>query len=252
MLLPSAIPILRSFAALQGSPPRELEPEPAGSGRLTETQTTPPTPAVPIFRTPSRTPLANGSYRTPGKSSDPNKYGSTRSVPPTPTPGRSFRSFRRERSVAPDVRRLSEMRTRQDPREHEDRENQQRNNFLGDEEDEAAAERHESSTFPRRIRPALRHGTRSPSVHSDVSVTADDGNAIPFSLPRLFRSVSRQASSVFTRGAGREYDDDVRQYRRTPGHSRRQSFTWSQRGAMDESGVQPTEPAEDGIRVWYS
>jgi hypothetical protein len=252
MLLPSAIPILRSFAALQGSPPQDHRPDASASAKHPGAQTTPPTPAVPIFRTPSRTRVTNGSYRTPGKSSDSKGYGATRSVPPTPTPGGTFRSFRRERSVAPDVRRLSEMRIRQGAREDDDG---QRDNFLGDEEDEAAAQRYESSTFQRRNRPSLHHGTRSPSANSDGSAMAEDENQTPFSLPRLFRTVSRQASSVFTRGGGggREYDDDVRQQRRTPGHSRRQSSTWSPRGGLDGSGEAPMEPvAEDGIRVWYS
>lgn len=256
MLLPSAIPILRSFAALQGSPPHENQPDHHGSSRQSDIQTTPPTPAAPIFRTPSRTRLTNGSYRTPGKASDPRGgYGTTRSVPPTPTPGGSFRSFRRERSVAPDVRRLSEMRTRQETREDEHHRDEQRGNFLGDEEDEAAAPRYDTSTFRRRNRPSLRHGTRSPSANSDASGTAEDENQTPFSLPRLFRTVSRQASSVFTRGGGgREYDGDLRQQRRvTPGHSRRQSSSWSRRGVLVVDGEQTVEPiVEDGIRVWYS
>lgn len=253
MLLPSAIPILRSFAALQESGNNDQTELPVTS-RLSGPQTTPPTPAVSIFRTPSRTRLTNASYRTPGKSSDTRGgYGTTRSVPPTPTPGGTFRSFRRERSIAPDVRRLSEVRTRQDARGDEDHEDVQRSNFLGDEEDEAADQRHNSSTIRRRDRPSLRHGTRSPSANSDASGTAEDGNQTPFSLPRLFRTVSRQASSVFTRGgAGREYDDDLRPHRATPGHSRRQSSSWSPRGGLEASAEQTMEPIADGIRVWYS
>lgn len=251
-LLPSAIPILRSFAALQETSQHHAPPDAAGPS-LSGTQTTPPTPAVAVFRTPSRTRLTSRTFTTPAKSSDGGYGYGTLSVPPTPG---SFRSFRRDKVRADGaVRRLSEMRRPRDDDEGLDRgmdgglasRGRKRSTVVGDEEDEAAGHERDTATFPRnRVRPSLRNSTRSPSAASDASHHAE---GTQFSLPRLFRTVSRQASSVFVRPVGREYDDDLRQ--RTPGHSRAQSVAFSRRSVMEGEDVGEQVP-EDGIRVWYS
>jgi hypothetical protein len=202
--LPSAVPILKSFAAQE--PSQDQIPQSPSTARP--------------FRTPPRTRITQPSNDETTDTSDDR----VRSVPPTPG---SFRSKRRREGWT--VRRLSERVGERDGVRGRSRTMAGDGDQAGEEDDGRGY-----ATFPFRHsaqgHSAHRRSLRTPSTarsthESDASIT-DDAPLERFTLPRVFRTVSRQASGIFgTGGFGR--------------------------GSRAPS-VRRSEERQEGVRMWYS